>query len=101
MNSIKILSGFTILELLVSLTILCILLLLVAPSFQRTMTRRAIKPQAWEILRAGIYLMPRHHQQVARVPYDLSEASIILVIAMVSINSMENRAVSLGLQRWR
>lgn len=55
MNSIKILSAFTILELLVSLTILCMLLLLIAPSFQRTMTRRAIKPEAWEIRRALEY----------------------------------------------
>ena len=52
MNSIKILRAFTILELLVSLTIL---LRLTAPSFQRTMTRRAIKPQAWEIRRALAY----------------------------------------------
>ena len=55
MNSIKILSGFTILELLVSLTILCILLRLIAPSFQRIMTRGAIKLQAWEIRRALEY----------------------------------------------
>ena len=55
MNSIKILSGFTILERLVSLTILSILLALAAPSFQRTMTRSAIKTQAWEIRRALEY----------------------------------------------
>lgn len=52
MNSIKILSGFTFIELLVSLTILSILLSLAAPSFHRTLTRTAIKTQAWEIRRA-------------------------------------------------
>ena len=52
MNSIKTFSGFTFVELLVSLTILSILLSLAAPSFQRAITRSAIKTQAWEIRRA-------------------------------------------------
>ena len=52
MNSIKTFSGFTFVELLVSLTILSILLSLAAPSFQRAITRSPIKTQAWEIRRA-------------------------------------------------
>jgi type IV fimbrial biogenesis protein FimT len=52
MNSIKIFSGFTFIELLVSLTILAVLLSLATPSFQRSITRSAIKTQAWEIRRA-------------------------------------------------
>ena len=52
MNSIKIFSGLTIVELLVSLGILSILLSLAAPSFQRSISTSEIKSQAWEIRRA-------------------------------------------------
>jgi type IV fimbrial biogenesis protein FimT len=52
MNSVKFFSAFTFIELLVSLSILSILLSLAAPSLQRTITRSAIKTQAWEIRRA-------------------------------------------------
>ena len=52
MNSIKIVSGLTTVELLVSLAVLSILLSLAAPAFKRSISTHAIKTQAWEIRRA-------------------------------------------------
>ena len=74
MNSIKIFSGFTFIELLVSLTILAVLLSLATPSFQRSITRSAIKTQAWEIRRVlelvrGLALIQQHRGSLIELIY--------------------------------